>query len=217
MTSWLGPLGPGFFGTVDENSRRYFRFFSARWRLKSVEGFRTIAERISRPGRMRSAQTPATMRSAKRRFGERFRDRLRMSSCCLTSTDSATTERAPPGPASRATVANRCRKRTARSRTAHPSKIATPQKCNEFTNSPCTWSLAERAESFRFLTRDQDQKFTDGFDNVFRGSGIEILRTPFRAPQANGVAERFVRTVRSECLDRLLILNDQHLERVLDV
>jgi len=80
-----------------------------------------------------------------------------------------------------------------------------------------TWSLAERAESFRFLIRDRDQKFTDGFDDVFRGSGIEILRTPFRAPQANGVAERFVRTVRSECLDRLLILNDQHLERVLDV
>jgi len=46
---------------------------------------------------------------------------------------------------------------------------------------------------------------------------MEIIRTPFRAPQANGVAERFVRTVRSECLDWLLILNDQHLARVLDV
>jgi hypothetical protein len=48
-------------------------------------------------------------------------------------------------------------------------------------------------------------------------NGLEIIRTPFRAPQANGVAERFVRTVRSECLDWLLILNDQHLARVLDV
>ena len=47
--------------------------------------------------------------------------------------------------------------------------------------------------------------------------GLEIIRTPFRAPKANGVAERFVRTVRSEGLDWLLILNDQHLERVLDV
>jgi putative transposase len=47
--------------------------------------------------------------------------------------------------------------------------------------------------------------------------GIEVVRTPFRAPQANGVAERFVRTLRSECLDRLLILNQQHLERILDV
>jgi putative transposase len=80
-----------------------------------------------------------------------------------------------------------------------------------------TWTLAKCPPSYRFLIRDRDQKFTDGFDDVFRGTGLEIIRTPFRAPQANGVAERFVRTVRSECLDRLLILNDQHLERVLDV
>jgi transposase InsO family protein len=80
-----------------------------------------------------------------------------------------------------------------------------------------TWTLAECPQSFRFLIRDRDQKFTHGFDDVFRGSGLEIIRTPCRAPQANGVAERFVRTVRSECLDWLLILNDQHLERVLDV
>jgi putative transposase len=80
-----------------------------------------------------------------------------------------------------------------------------------------TWTLAERPESFRFLIRDRDQKFTGGFDDVFRGSGLEIIRTPFRVPQANGVAERFVRTVRSECLDWLLILNDQRLDRVLNV
>jgi len=80
-----------------------------------------------------------------------------------------------------------------------------------------TWTLAERPEPFRFLIRDRDQKFTDDFDEVFRSNGLEIIRTPFRAPQANGVAERFVRTVRSECLDWLLILNDQHLERILDV
>ena len=65
--------------------------------------------------------------------------------------------------------------------------------------------------------RDRDQKFTDGFDDVFRSIGLEINRTPFRAPQANAVAERFVRTVRCRCLDWLLILNDQHLERVLTV
>ena len=68
-----------------------------------------------------------------------------------------------------------------------------------------------------FLIRDRDQKFTSGFGEVFRSIGVEIVRTPFRAPQANGVAERFVRTIRSECLDRLLVLNDQHLVHVLDV
>jgi hypothetical protein len=62
------------------------------------------------------------------------------------------------------------------------------------------------------------QKFTDSFDEVFRSAECEIIRTPFRAPQAkNGVAERFVRTVRSECLDWRLILNEQHLRHVLVV
>jgi putative transposase len=78
-----------------------------------------------------------------------------------------------------------------------------------------TWTLRGRPEPIRCLIRDRDQKFTSGFDNVFRSEDVEIVRTPFRAPQANGVAERFVRTVREVCLDRLLILNEQHLERVL--
>ena len=69
-----------------------------------------------------------------------------------------------------------------------------------------TWNLAEGQKSFQFVIRDGDQKFTDSFDEVFRSSGMEIIKTPFRAPQANGVAERFVQSVRSECLDRLLIL-----------
>jgi len=78
-----------------------------------------------------------------------------------------------------------------------------------------TWSLSDHPQRFRYLIRDRDQKFTDSFDDVFRSMGCEIVRTPFRTPQANGVAERFVRTVRSECLDWLLILNEQHLEHVL--
>ena len=80
-----------------------------------------------------------------------------------------------------------------------------------------TWMMASRPEPVRFLIRDRDQKFTNQFDDVFRSEGIEIIRTPFRTPQANGVAERFVRTVRSECLDWLLMLNQAHLERVLEV
>jgi len=80
-----------------------------------------------------------------------------------------------------------------------------------------TWTLGGRAEPVRFLIRDRDQKFTSAFDDVFRSEGIEILRTPFRAPQANGVAERFVRTLRAECLDWILIRGAPHLEHVLRV
>ena len=57
--------------------------------------------------------------------------------------------------------------------------------------------------------------FTASFNEVFRSEGIEVIHTPIRAPQANAYAERFVRTVRAECLDWLLILNRRHLERVL--
>jgi transposase InsO family protein len=69
----------------------------------------------------------------------------------------------------------------------------------------------------RFLIRDRDQKFTAGFDDIFGSDGIEVVRTPFRAPQANAVAERFVRTARTKCVDRLLVLNQPHLERILEV
>ena len=110
MTSRLGPLGPGSVGRLGEKSRRYFRWISARCRRNSVDGSKTIGERMNRPGRIKSAHRPTTTRSEGRRFGDRFRDRLRISSWCLTSTDSATTERAPPGPARRVTAASRCRK-----------------------------------------------------------------------------------------------------------
>jgi transposase InsO family protein len=67
----------------------------------------------------------------------------------------------------------------------------------------------------RFLIRDRDSKYSGPFDEVFRSEGIRIVKTPVRAPKANAIAERFVRTVRSECLDSLLIINRRHLERVL--
>jgi putative transposase len=67
----------------------------------------------------------------------------------------------------------------------------------------------------RFLIHDRDAKFSAAFDEVFRTEGIHVIRTPVRAPNANAHAERFVRTLREECLDWLLILSRRHLDRVL--
>ena len=79
------------------------------------------------------------------------------------------------------------------------------------------WSLPDRPQPIRFLIRDRDSKFTRAFDDVFQSEGIEIIRTPFRAPNANAFAERWVGTVRRDCLDWLLIASRRQLERVLRV
>jgi putative transposase len=75
-------------------------------------------------------------------------------------------------------------------------------------------------QGMRFLIRDRDSKYSGPFDEVFRSEAIRIVKTPVRAPKANAIAERFVRTVRPECLDWLdwlLILNRRHVEGVLRV
>jgi putative transposase len=77
--------------------------------------------------------------------------------------------------------------------------------------------LGERGRRVRFLLRDRDTKFCRSFDDVFRSEGAEVLLTPVQAPNANAYAERWVRTVRAECLDWLLIVGRGHLDRVLRV
>jgi putative transposase len=75
--------------------------------------------------------------------------------------------------------------------------------------------LDDRSPSARLLIHDHDAKFPAVFDDVFRSEGIGVIRTPIRAPRANAFAERWVRTVRYECLDWLLIHSCRHLQRVL--
>jgi len=96
--------------------------------------------------------------------------------------------------------------------TANPTGAWVAQQARQLA-----WTPAERQSTLRFLLRDHDSKFTRDFDTVFASEGVEIIRTPIRAPRANAIAERFVRTARCECLDWLLILNGRHLERVLRV
>jgi hypothetical protein len=84
--------------------------------------------------------------------------------------------------------------------TQHPSDAWVAQQARQLS-----WSLADRASPPRFLIHDRDPKFSGAFDEVFRSEGIKIIRTPIQAPQANAFAERFVGTVRRECLDWILI------------
>jgi putative transposase len=94
--------------------------------------------------------------------------------------------------------------------TAHPTGACVAQQARNLLIE-----LDERADRFRFLIRDRDAKVTAAFDAVFAVAGIAALKIPPRAPRANAYAERWVRTVRAECLDWVLVRNDRHLDRIL--
>jgi transposase InsO family protein len=95
--------------------------------------------------------------------------------------------------------------------TAHPTGAWVTQAARNLV-----MDLDEHAQRFRVFIRDRDAKFTAVFDTVLTAAGIQVLKTPPRAPKANAYAERWVRTVRTECLDWILVRNHRHLQHILD-
>jgi putative transposase len=94
--------------------------------------------------------------------------------------------------------------------TAHPDGAWTAQAARNLL-----MDLGERADAFTVLICDRAGQFTDAFDAVLADAGIAVIKTPARCPQANAIAERWIRTLRAELTDRILILGPRHLHRVL--
>ena len=90
------------------------------------------------------------------------------------------------------------------------------------TPNPTDWSKGQSAHNAltflkrcRYLIHDRDTKFSLRFRIVLEAAGISLIRTPYQAPNANAVAERFVRSIKEECLDRMILLGEGHLRRAL--
>jgi putative transposase len=77
------------------------------------------------------------------------------------------------------------------------------------------YELAECGEKATYLIKDGDTKFTEKFDQVFESEGIKVKRIPYRSPNLNAFAERYVQSVKQECLDQFIVFGESHLEYLL--
>jgi transposase InsO family protein len=94
--------------------------------------------------------------------------------------------------------------------TSNPDSVFVTQQARNLA-----MSLPDQGARTTFLIRDRDARFSRSFDDVFASEGMRVICTPIRAPNANAFAERWVETLRADCLDWLLILGPRHLDRVL--
>jgi transposase InsO family protein len=182
-----------------------------RWGYPRIAGeLLKLGLRVS-PSTVRRLLLAAGLRPAPRRTGPSWRDFLRQQAASTLACDFFTVE----------TISLR---RfyvlffiELESRRVHLAGCTTNPTGAWVTQQARNLSFTGVFDRMRFLIHDCDSKFTAGFDEIFRSEGIKVIHTPIRAPQANAYAERFVRTVRAECLDWLLILGRRHLEQVLRI
>jgi putative transposase len=211
---WTQPQRrPGRPAVEDRVRQLVLRFAreNPRWGYPRIAGeLLKLGMRVS-PSTVRRLMLAAGLKPAPRRSGPSWRDFLRQQAASMIACDFFTIE----------TISLR---RfyvlffiELESRRVHMAGCTTNPTGGWVTQQARNLSFSGLFERMRFLIHDRDSKFTAAFDEVFRSEGIKVIHTPIRAPQANAYAERFVRSVRAECLDWLLILGRRHLERVLRV
>jgi putative transposase len=209
---WTQPQRrPGRPAVEDRVRQLVLRFAreNPRWGYPWIAGeLLKLGMRVS-PSTVRRLLLAAGLKPAPRRSGPSWRDFLRQQAASMIAYDFFTVE----------TISLR---RfyvlffiELESRRVHLAGCTTNPTGGWVTEQARNLSSSGLLERMRFLIHDHDSKFSTAFDEVFRSEGLKVIHTPIRAPQANAYAERFVRSVRSECLDWLLILGRRHLEHVL--